>query len=76
MNRMISGTLLALTALTGAATPGHAAGNNTIGDIAHAPAGWSLTTSAVCSSEVAAVPLVGDVVADHSATCAEAQQHR
>ena len=57
-------------------TPGHAAGNNTIGDIAHAPAGWSLTTSAVCSSEVAAVPLVGDMVADHSTTCAEAQQSR
>ncbi|GAA1159324.1 hypothetical protein F4556_001700 [Kitasatospora gansuensis] len=73
MNRMITGAVLALAALTAATGPGHAASNNTIGDVAQAPGGWSLTTSAVCSPEVAAVPLVGDVVADHSTTCAEAR---
>ncbi|WP_057230051.1 MULTISPECIES: hypothetical protein [unclassified Kitasatospora] len=73
MNRMLTGAALALAALTCAATPGQAASNNTVGDIAQAPGGWSLTASAVCSPEVAALPVVGEVVADHSTTCAEAQ---
>ncbi|MFJ9521084.1 hypothetical protein ACIRPK_22880 [Kitasatospora sp. NPDC101801] len=73
MKRTITGAALALAALTGAAAPGHAASNNTIGDVAQAPAGWSLTASAVCSPQVAAVPVVGEVVADHSSTCAAAR---
>lgn len=68
MKKAFVTTLLALGAL-GIAVPAHADNDSNFGGGVNAANNWNFTAAAVCMTETAVVPVLGDWVGDHVNHC-------
>ncbi len=66
---MITGAVLAASALSMATSPAQAAGADALTGAIKAADGWNFTAAAVCLQEVAVVPVLGNYIADHANNC-------
>ncbi|MCX4787773.1 MULTISPECIES: hypothetical protein [unclassified Streptomyces] len=56
-------------AIVGMAAPAHADNDSNFGSGVNAANNWNFTESVACLQEVAAVPVIGDWVGDHTNNC-------